>query len=76
MPPIWIFITALSIAAGTFAVYIVHKAEKQNKEKQTIKALDYFKGFIFCVKHTTKKAPTFGQCLLYFYKALLCSAGD
>lgn len=31
MPPIWIFITALSIAAGTFAVYIVHKAKKQRK---------------------------------------------
>ncbi len=33
MPPIWIFITALSVAVGAFAVYIVHKAEKQNKVK-------------------------------------------
>lgn len=33
MPAVWIFITALSIATGAFAVYIVHKAEKQNKGK-------------------------------------------
>lgn len=33
MPAVWIYITLFSIAVGAFAVYIVHKAEKQNTEK-------------------------------------------
>lgn len=32
MPAVWIYITIFSVAVGVFAVYIVHKAEK-NKAK-------------------------------------------
>lgn len=32
MPAVWIYITIFSVAACSFAVYIVHKAEK-NKAK-------------------------------------------
>lgn len=33
MPAIWIFITALSVAVGAFAVYLVKQQEKQTNKK-------------------------------------------